>query len=170
MAPLARRPCIYTEDGCNWQTPQCDQITTVAEAQENLKLHSTECIFNPRVVEERRYWRQVEADKIDRRETANLRREAAEAEERREQRDYQRQQEVARVAAETAAINQREPPIAQPARPMAPKPAPMPRAAMERQMSQQEWRQFSERWGRYKAVALEPWNYSGAQTANELWA
>ena len=41
---------------------------------------------------------------------------------------------------------------------------------MERQMSQQEWRQFAERWGRYKAVALEPWSYSRAQTANELWA
>ena len=34
MAPIARRPCIHTEDGYTWQTPQCDQITTVAEAQE----------------------------------------------------------------------------------------------------------------------------------------
>ena len=55
-----------------------------------MRLHSTECIFNPRLVEERQYRRQVEADEIDRREAANLRREAVEAEERREQRDYTR--------------------------------------------------------------------------------
>ena len=80
MAPIARRPCIYTEDGCNWQTPQCDQITIIAEAQENVRLHSTECIFNPRAVEERQYQRQVEADEIARREAADLRREVTEAE------------------------------------------------------------------------------------------
>ena len=107
----------------------------------------------------------------ERRQAAELRREAAEAKERREQRDYERQQEAARVAAGTAATHQGGPPPHDPpARPAAPKPAPMPRPTMERQMSQQEWRQFTERWGRYKAVALEPWSYSRAQTANELWA
>ena len=103
MAPIARRPCIYTENDCNWQTPQCDQITTLAEAQENVRLHITECIHNPRVVEEKQYRRQQAADEIARREAAELRREETEAEERREQRDHLRQQEAIRAAAEAAA-------------------------------------------------------------------
>ena len=37
-------------------------------------------------------------------------------------------------------------------------------------MSQQEWQQFAERWSRFKAVVLEPWNYSEIQIANELLA
>ena len=182
MAPIARRPCLYMEGGCTWQTPQCDQISTIAEAEAYVGRHSAECTFNPTVVEERVHRRRMEAEEVarraaaeerqeERRQAAELRREAAEAEERREQRDYERQQEAARVAAGTAATHQGGPPPHDPpARPAAPKPAPMPRPTMERQMSQQEWRQFTERWGRYKAVALEPWSYSRAQTANELWA
>ena len=42
MATFTRRfPCVNTEAGCDWKTPQCDQITTVAEIQENVKLHSS---------------------------------------------------------------------------------------------------------------------------------
>jgi hypothetical protein len=51
MAPIARRPCLYTEAGCTWQTPQCDQITTVNKGQQNVRAHSTECLSNPAMVE-----------------------------------------------------------------------------------------------------------------------
>ena len=100
MAPVARRPCIYSEDGCGWQTPQCDQITTTIEATEYVKAHAAGCYYNPTAIEERQYRRQQEAEEIVRREEEIARREAAErrreeiaTEERREQREYQRQQE-----------------------------------------------------------------------------
>ena len=40
---------------------------------------------------------------------------------------------------------------------------------MECQITQQEWRQFSDRWARYKTVALETNSYSVSQTTNEFW-
>ena len=36
-------------------------------------------------------------------------------------------------------------------------------------MTQQEWRQFLDRWSRYKTTALEPNSYTPMQTENELW-
>ena len=33
MAPLTRRRFPYEEGGCAWQVPQCDQISTTAEAE-----------------------------------------------------------------------------------------------------------------------------------------
>ena len=51
MAPLVRRPCLYQEQGCNWMTQECDQITTIAEAEIYVKLHGTDCIHNPAVVQ-----------------------------------------------------------------------------------------------------------------------
>ena len=99
MAPIARRPCLYLDGGCTWQTPQCDQIDTIAEAKLYVKLHSSECFFNPAVAEERTHRRQAEAAETTERREAEARREATKAEERREQRDYLRQQEAARVGA-----------------------------------------------------------------------
>ena len=99
MAPIARRPCLYLDGGCTWQTPQCDQIDTIAEAKLYVKLHSSECLFNPAVAEERTHRRQAEAAETTERREAEARREATKAEERREQRDYLRQQEAARVGA-----------------------------------------------------------------------
>ena len=161
MATLARRTCVNTEAGCDWKTPQCDQITTVAEALETMRLHASGCFFNPRRMEERQYQRQAEAAEISqrkaemaRRMAADLRRFATEAEERREQRDdlrqqeaarvaaerdaaYLRQQEAARVAAERAADYRRAPTHNPPTRPVAGGRRPVaPR--------QQEWRQFAD--------------------------
>ena len=78
-----------------------------------------------------------------------------------------RQQEAAMVAAATAR-RQESPPHNLPARPVAPKLAPIPRPSTECYMSQQEWRQCTVRWSRYKFVAQEPWNYSETLIANEL--
>ena len=144
MATLARRTCVNTEAGCDWKTPQCDQITTVAEALETMRLHASGCLFNPRRMEERQYQRQAEAAEISqrkaemaRRMAADLRRFATEAEERREQRDDLRQQEAARVAAERAADYRRAPTHNPPTRPVAGGRRPVaPR--------QQEWRQFAD--------------------------
>ena len=58
---------------------------------------------------------------------------------------------------------------AETSRPWGPKPAPTLRPTLERQITQQEWRQFSDRWARYKTMALEPHSYSVPQTTNELW-
>ena len=61
MAPLARRPCLSTENGCNWRTPYYEQITTIPEAEIYVRAHSIECIYNPVVVEETRNKREQEA-------------------------------------------------------------------------------------------------------------
>ena len=95
MAPLARRLCLYMEGGCTWKTPLCDQITIVSEAEQYLMGHSSECVFNPAVVEERQHKRrQEEAEvacpvaeteaEVARHVAAEERREAAKANERRE--------------------------------------------------------------------------------------
>ena len=55
MAPVARRPCLYRVEGCNWKTPECIAITTVNEAKVYLSSHSDKCIHNPVVVEERQH-------------------------------------------------------------------------------------------------------------------
>ena len=52
MAPLTRRRCLYEEGGCAWQVPQCNQISTTAEAELYVRSHSTSCIYNPAVVQE----------------------------------------------------------------------------------------------------------------------
>ena len=55
MAPIARRPCLY--EGFEWQTPLCDQITTVVEAERYVMAHSTQCALNPAVTEKRLHGR-----------------------------------------------------------------------------------------------------------------
>ena len=60
MAPLARRPCLYTENGCTWRTPYCKQITTIPEAEIYVRAHSTECIYNPVVVQNTQHRRERE--------------------------------------------------------------------------------------------------------------
>ena len=52
---------------------------------------------------------------------------------------------------------------------MSPKPALTPRLTLKRRITQQEWRQFSDRCAGYKTVALQPNSYTPTQTANELW-
>ena len=45
MEPLAGRSCLYTEDGCGWQVPQCDQVSiTDKEADLYVKSHSSGCL------------------------------------------------------------------------------------------------------------------------------
>ena len=61
MAPLSRRHCLYREDGCPWQTPECKQITTMAEAKIYVRAHSTEFIYNPAVVQDTQHKREREA-------------------------------------------------------------------------------------------------------------
>ena len=61
MATVARRPCPYWDEGCNWQTPECIAITTVNEAEVYMSSHSYKCIYNPAVVEGRRHRRRLEA-------------------------------------------------------------------------------------------------------------
>ena len=102
--PLAKRPCLHTENGCTSQIPRCG-IPTIAEAEWYVKGHGSKCNFNPVVMEERQHrwqqeeaaWRQEEAAK-DRHESADLaatmRCEATEDEERRKKRDYRRQREA----------------------------------------------------------------------------
>ena len=57
---IARKPCLYKEDGCNWQVPKHDQISiTTDEAELYVRSHSTGCIYNPVVVQETRHrWEQ----------------------------------------------------------------------------------------------------------------
>ena len=62
MAPLTRRRFPYEEGGCAWQVPQCDQISTMAEAKLYLRSHSTGCIYNPVVVQEMQHRREREAE------------------------------------------------------------------------------------------------------------
>ena len=50
MTPLVRRPCLYQEQGCTWMTQECDQIPTIAEAENYLKLHGADCIHNSAVI------------------------------------------------------------------------------------------------------------------------
>ena len=100
MAPIARRPYLNLEEGCTWQTQQCDQISTIAEAENYVRAHSSECIFSPVVVEERLHRRGLEA-------AATARRVAAEveaSEERREERAYQRQRKEDKEALEATAV------------------------------------------------------------------
>ena len=150
----------------------------MVKADHYVELHSNRCLFNPAVAEKNTHrWeaetaeatahreaeatarREAEAPREATKAATVARREAIEDEERGEQRDYLRQQEAARMAADTAR-HQGAPLRDLPARVVGPKPAPFLRSSMERQMSQQEWQQFAKQWSRYKAVALEPWNYS----------
>ena len=63
MAPLARRPCLYRQNSCTWRTPECKQITTMNEAELYVRAHSTECIYNPVVVEEKQHkWEREEVE------------------------------------------------------------------------------------------------------------
>ena len=58
--PLARRPCLYKKLGCPWRTPKCKQITTMAKAENYVRMHSTECIHNPAVVQDTNHKRERE--------------------------------------------------------------------------------------------------------------
>ena len=118
----------------------------MVEADLYVKVNSSECLFKPAVAEEKTHRRQAEAtarrEAEARREATEAAtvagREATEAEERWEQSDYLTQHEAARVAADTI-HRQGETLHDLPARAVAPKPPPIPRLSMERQMSQQEW-------------------------------
>ena len=62
MEPLAGRSCLYTEDGCSWQVPQCDQDSiTAKEADLYVKSHSTGCLYSPVAVKETQHRREQEA-------------------------------------------------------------------------------------------------------------
>ena len=133
------------EGGCTWRTPQCDQISTIAEAEAYVGRHSTECIFNPTVVEERIHWRQMEAEEVACRAAAEERREAAESEEHREEREYQRRRAKVREVEDAKAEAERRQTVEAAvaacdeageehtrARPTVPKPGPTPRSVLER--------------------------------------
>ena len=83
MEPLAGRSCLYTEDGCSWQVPQCDQDSiTAKEADLYVKSHSTGCLYSPVAVKETQHRREQEAAERARRwaaeDKARARRWAAE--------------------------------------------------------------------------------------------
>ena len=95
MAPIAGRPCLYQDEGCNCQTPECNVITTVNETEMYVNSHSGKCIHNPVVAEEKQHRRELEAADLARRVVAEAaetacrvavdeRQERAEADERRQ--------------------------------------------------------------------------------------
>jgi hypothetical protein len=93
MAPLWRRPCLYVEGGCTWQTTKFYQIATITEG---VGAHSCKCTFNPPVQHRRRQEEANEARRVAEEEATKARWIAAKkaAEERRRERDYRRQREA----------------------------------------------------------------------------
>ena len=67
MAHLARRPFLYRENGCPWQTPECKQITTMVKAKIYVRAHSTDCNYNPVVVQDTQHKREREEAETARR-------------------------------------------------------------------------------------------------------
>ena len=62
MKPLAGRSCLYKEDGCDWQVPQCDQVPIMLkEANLYVRSHSTGFLYNPVAVQETQHRREQEA-------------------------------------------------------------------------------------------------------------
>ena len=52
---------------------------------------------------------------------------------------------------------------------MGPKPAPIPRPELGRQVTQQKWRHFLEKWARYRAATLTANKFSPQLIASELF-
>ena len=86
MALLGRRPCLYVEGSCTWQTTTCYQIATIIEA---VGAHSSKCTFNPAV--QHRQWQDEanEARRVAEKKATKACRVAAE--EHRRERNYKRQ-------------------------------------------------------------------------------
>ena len=76
MAPLTGRHCLYEEGGCAWQAPQCDQISTTAQAEMYVRSHRTGCFYNPVVVQEIYHRREQAAVETSRRWAAEYKAEA----------------------------------------------------------------------------------------------
>ena len=64
---IARRSCLYKDDGCTWKTPKCDQTVAKDELELYVDSHSKQCIHNQVSAEKRSNKRKREAA-----ETASL--------------------------------------------------------------------------------------------------
>ena len=53
MEPIGKKPCIYAKNGCMWKTPTSHLITMREDNEANMRVHSSECLHNPLVRENR---------------------------------------------------------------------------------------------------------------------
>ena len=53
MEPIGNKPCIYAKNGCMWKTPTSHLITMREDNEANMRVHSSECLHNPLVRENR---------------------------------------------------------------------------------------------------------------------
>ena len=64
MAPIGKRPCVYIDNGCIWTTPTHHLITTREDIEAYVRAHSSECLHNPPVQQNRQHTLEREEAKM----------------------------------------------------------------------------------------------------------